>query len=244
MKQRQLLKTLFSLVVLLLCAVTLHAQEPYAVLSDDNTVLTFYYDTQKAERGGMSVGPFKKNTVSWYGQHSTITTVVFDPSFANCTSLTSTACWFYGCSMLTTITGIENLKTDNLTDMNRMFYKCSGLTSLDVGDFKTDNVTDMSLMFYDCSGLTSLDVSGFRTDNVKDMGWMFSGCSGLSSLDLSNFKTDNVTNMTAMFQKCSGLTSLDVSGFRTDNVKDMGWMFSGCSGLSSLDLSNFKTDNV
>ena len=32
---------------------------PYAVLSDDNTVLTFYYDSQMEERGGMSVGPFE-----------------------------------------------------------------------------------------------------------------------------------------------------------------------------------------
>ena len=29
--------------------------EPYAVLSDNNTVLTFYYDDQKEARGGMSV---------------------------------------------------------------------------------------------------------------------------------------------------------------------------------------------
>ena len=29
--------------------------EPYAVLSDNNTVLTFYYGNQKEARGGMSV---------------------------------------------------------------------------------------------------------------------------------------------------------------------------------------------
>lgn len=42
---------------MLFCASALHAQEPYAVQSDDNTILTFCHDTQKAERGGMSVGP-------------------------------------------------------------------------------------------------------------------------------------------------------------------------------------------
>ena len=136
---------LFSLTALLLCATTLQAQEPYAALSDDNTVLTFYYDTQKAERGGMSVGPFGyvdwpifAPTTSWYDQRSTITTVVFDVSFADCTALTSTAYWFYGCSKLTTITDIENLKTDNVTDVRYMFYGCSGLTNLDLSGFKTD----------------------------------------------------------------------------------------------------------
>ena len=241
---------LCSLTALLLCATTLQAQEPYAALSDDNTVLTFYYDTQKAERGGMSVGPFVYDdityepTTSWYGQCSTITTVVFDASFSDCTSLTSTAYWFYECSKLTTITGIENLKTDNVTSMVSMFIGCSGLTSLDVSGFKTDNVTNMSEMFYGCSGLTSLDVSGFKTDNVTDMSWMFYYCSGLTSLDLSGFKTDNVTDMNWMFSGCSSLTSLDVSSFKTDNVTDMNYMFGGCSGLTSLDVSGFKTDNV
>ena len=32
--------------------------EPYAVLSDNNTKLTFFYDDQKDARGGMGVGPF------------------------------------------------------------------------------------------------------------------------------------------------------------------------------------------
>ena len=106
---------LFSLTALMLCTTTLQAQESYAALSDDNTVLTFYYDTQKAERNGMNIGPFEYDyninapTTSWYDQCSAITTVVFDASFADCATLTSTACWFFYCSNLTTITGIENL---------------------------------------------------------------------------------------------------------------------------------------
>ena len=226
--------------------------EPYAVLSDDNTVLTFYYDGNKASRNGMDVGSFywveaNGNWVinsGWYDCRESITTVVFDGSFANCTSLTSTAYWFIDCNNLTTITGIENLKTDNVTSMQCMFQICSSLTSLDVSGFKTDNVTDMSNMFGGCSGLTSLDVSGFKTDNVTDMGQMFYGCSSLTSLDVSAFKTDNVTNMYGLFYDCSGLTSLDVSGFKTDNVTNMYGLFYDCSGLTSLDVSGFKTDNV
>ena len=73
--------------------------EPYAVLSDNNTKLTFFYDTDKDARGGMGVGPFEDLgssgvSTEWYGNKSTITTVVFDTSFANCTTLTSTAYWF------------------------------------------------------------------------------------------------------------------------------------------------------
>ena len=32
--------------------------EPYAVLSDNDTKLTFFYDELKDARGGMGVGPF------------------------------------------------------------------------------------------------------------------------------------------------------------------------------------------
>ena len=58
--------------------------EPYAVLSENNTILTFYYDKQKTARGGIDI-----NTRSWdiengetppYGG---ITKAVFDASFAN-----------------------------------------------------------------------------------------------------------------------------------------------------------------
>ena len=232
--------------------------EPYAVLTDNDDevttedgtttkgkTLTFYYDRKKADNNGMSVGPFSYSEAqSWCNARNSITKVEFDASFANCTSITSTAYWFYDCTNLTDITGVENLKTDNVTDMNRMFYGCSGLTSLDVSNFKTDNVTDMYCMFYGCSSLVSLDVSNFSTENVTNMGNMFRGCSGLSSLDLSNFNTANVTDMGQMFSSCSGLKILDVSNFNTANVTNMNAMFYSCSGLTSLDVGNFNTENV
>ena len=222
-----------------------NAPRPYAVLSDNNTVLTFYYDEHKVERNGMDIGPFNdSDKQSWYNQRESITTAVFDESFANCTSLTSTFLWFYGCRNMVSISGIQYLKTDNVTDMSRMFDSCSSLTSLDVSGFNTENVTHMYDMFYMCSSLTSIDVSHFNTSNVKRMGWMFNGCKNLTSLDVSNFKTDNVTDMNSMFLGCSGLTSLDLSVFNTANVMNMSWMFSGCSKLTDIDISSFNTANV
>ena len=147
------------------------AQEPYAVLSEDNTTLTFYYDDNKDAKGGMDVGPFKYGYISsgansgtygvnsgWYEQRENITTVVFDDTFANCLSITSTAYWFYECQNLTTISGIEKLNTDNVTDMSNMFNNCPDLTSLDVSNFNTANVTDMRSMFNSCEKLTTIYV--------------------------------------------------------------------------------------
>ena len=240
-----IIKIVYLFALLLPISVSAQKVEPYAVLSDNNTVLTFYYDNQKEARGGMSVGPFlSEGEREWNGNSSKITTVVFEPSFAKCITLTSTAYWFYWCYNLTSIAGLENVKTGKVTNMLGMFSGCSSLTSLDVSGFKTDNVTSMDGMFRSCSSLTSLDVSGFKTDNVTSMNSMFYSCSSLTSLDVSGFKTDNVTSMNSMFLGCSSLTSLDVSGFKTDNVTDMGGMFYDCSSLTSLDVSSFKTDKV
>jgi len=213
--------------------------EAYAVLSADSLTVTFYYDTKKQARGGMDINSSYVDA-SPYGS---ATTAVIDASFADYYP-TSTAYWFMACSNLTSIDGMANLKTANVTDMYAMFSGCSGLTSLDVSSFNTANVTNMTWMFEGCSALASLDVSGFNTANVTYMGGMFIGCSGLTSLDVSGFNTANVTHIGAMFHGCSGLMSLDVSGFNTANVTNMSDMFDDCSSLTSLDVSHFNTANV
>ncbi len=218
--------------------------EAYAVLSSDSKTLTFYYDKDKEFRTGV-VDIDTGSGLGWESYSSTITSVVFDDSFANYTSLTSTASWFMGCTNLTSITGIANLKTDNVTNMYAMFYNCSSLASLDVSGFVTDNVTNMEKMFSACD-FTTLDISNFKTDKVTNMKEMFRECRSLATLtlDKNNFKTDNVTNMWLMFKDCESLTSLDVSGFNTANVTDMTLMFHGCKELTTLDVSGFNTAKV
>ena len=169
--------------------------------------------------------------------------VVFTPSFKQ-VKPTSCYSWFDSFSNLTTIQGIENLNTKEVTNMMFMFYGCKKLTSLDLSSFNTANVTNMNGMFNSCSSLTSLDLSSFKTAKVEEMSLMFGNCTGLTSLDLSSFNTDNVTGMGYMFGGCSGLTSLDLSSFNTANVTNMMNMFIGCKGLTSLDLSSFNTANV
>ena len=142
------------------------------------------------------------------------------------------------------IEGIENLNTENVTNMAYMFRGCRKLAELDVTHFNTANVTSMSNMFCDCSNLTSLDVTHFNTANVKNMSSMFHFCVKLTSLDVTNFNTANVTSMENMFGYCTGLTSLDVTNFNTANVTNMGSLFNNCKKLTSLDVTHFNTENV
>ena len=173
----------------------------------------------------------------------TIVHIVFDKSFSTYTP-TSLYGFFRNLKKLETITGLEYLNTEKVTDMSYMFCNCSSLTSLDVTHFNTANVTDMRFMFYCCTSLTSLDVTHFNTANVTNMGYMFYICASLTSLDVTHFNTAKVTDMRDMFYSCSSLTSLDVTNFNTANVANMSYMFSGCSSLTSLDVTNFNTVNV
>ena len=175
--------------------------------------------------------------------NGTIVHIVFDKSFSTYTP-TSLYYFFANLKKLETITGLEYLNTEKVTNMSYMFFMCSSLTSLDVTHFNTAKVTDMSNMFWDCSSLTSLDVTHFNTANVTNMSLMFYSCSSLTSLYLTNFNTANVTNMCSMFSSCSSLTSLDVTHFNTAKVTDMSNMFSRCSSLTSLDVTYFNTAKV
>ena len=213
----------------------------YAEFDESTGTLTFKCGLSKPE-GAYDLNEGDSGP-AWSNQSAKINKVVFDASFANARP-TSCNMWFYNCNNLTKIEGIENLNTVNVTDMNCMFWGCSGLTSLDLSKFDTQKVTDMGFMFSGCSKLTSLDLSKFDTQNVTNMVYMFSGCSKLTLLILSKFNTQNVTSMSHMFSRCAGLNSLDLSKFDTQNVTDMEGMFNGCSGLTSLDLSKFDTQKV
>ena len=142
----------------------------------------------------------------WNTHNSKISKVVFEASFANARP-TSCYAWFQNFIKLKQIEGIENLNTENVTNMSDMFYSCSGLISLDVTHFNTANVTSMSYMFYGCSGLISLDVTNFNTANVTDMSYMFYGCNKLKEIYVSDkFVTDDVISSEYMFMACSSLS--------------------------------------
>ena len=213
-----------------------------------NTTLTFkkVIDANISDIGNNCVIVEKYNNVGEICKalgNVTIKNIVFEESFKTYAP-TSLKEFFYNCTSLETISGLEYLNTANITDMSSMFYGCSNLTSLNLTKFDTKNVSSMYFMFYGCSNLTSLNLTNFNTKNVKNMNGMFGDCTHLTSLDITNFNTAKVTNMGNMFLGCSNLTSLDLTNFNTAKVTDMHGMFKGCSALTSLDLTNFNTAEV
>ena len=219
----------------------------------DGSTLTFYCisgsDTQGGEIitewGTLIQSPKKEIDPNWVSDKNkaNITTVVFAPSFA---SARPTSCfnWFKGFTKLTEIQGIENLNSENVTNMNSMFYECTSLKKLDVSGLNTGEVTNMGYMFYGCSNLNSIDVSSFNTSKVEIMDGMFAHCYSVRSINVTNLNTSNVISMIGMFGACFYLEELNLLDFDTEKVKDMSNMFFNCTYLTTLDLSNFNTSTV
>ena len=231
-----------ALFISLLMPTVAKAQEAYAV--EDGTTLTFHYDGQRANRTGTVYGINDKkvddNTLPAWASNYSIETVTFDASFKDYLP-TSTASWFYKIVYLGAIENIENLNTQNVTDMSSMFQGCTYLKSLDLSGFNTANVTNMSSMFQECSYLNTLNLSGLNTTKVTNMSSMFQGCFSLKSLDLSSFNTANVTDMSNMFNGCSALTTIYCNDTWTCDVSTD--MFKGCTSLKgAVPYNENKTD--
>ena len=200
---------------------------PYVKWDASTKVLTF----KVANYTEGTQGEWKLNEgdtyPGWSGLEVTnyCTNVVFTPSFKQAKP-TSCYCWFKDFNSLSTIEGIENLNTEEVKNMYRMFGDCKGLTSLDLSSFNTAAVTNMESMFYNCSGLTSLDLSSFNTAEVTDMFCMFGGCSGLKTIYVSDaFTTNKVGFDSGIFTGCVGLKGATAyksykTGIEMANYKD------------------------
>jgi surface protein len=273
-----ILTAAFTLALLLLPGEAKADNEAWAEYDSLNAKLTFKYG-ERPVKPADGVVAYSLNTPSddsdsdsypaWSEHSEDITTVEFDPTFADARP-TTCEYWFELMEGLAEVRGIENLNTENVTSMKGMFADCIALTSLDLSGLNTSkvttmqdmfnccislktlnlsgldtgNVTDMRNIFSYCTSLKTLLLDGFDTSNVEFMDYMFSDCESLETLDVSSFNTANATRMINMFDNCTSLTSLDVTHFDTSNVEDMELMFSSCESLTTLDLSNFNTANV
>ena len=194
------------LFAILFLPITVRAQvmEAYAVMDTDAKTFSFYYDSNKDSYDENTVYTLP-NSITGYPEwclkydRKKITTVIFDNSMKNCYP-TSTRLWFDGFEKLTTIEGIKNLNTDNVTNMGGMFSGCKVLTSLDVSGFRTQNVTYMDYMFDGCELLKTIDVSHFDTKSVTNMSDMFHNCESLTTIYCNDIWTCEMS--ICMFQDC------------------------------------------
>ena len=142
------------------------------------------------------------------------------------------------------ITGLENLDTSNVTNMDGMFSDCSSIEKLDLSALNTEKVTNMSNMFRGCKSLKELKLSSLETANVTHMPYMFADCRSIKELYLDSFKTQNVRDTQYMFSNCEELTTIYVGDdWLFLSVESSTMMFRNCyllEGKIAYDAA--KTD--
>ena len=226
------------------------SSEAYAVLmsgENNDITATLYYDENRNSHteGFATVGMDElMQSQAWSMNRENITTVTIDSSFANYRP-TSTSFWFAYCRSLTSIVGLQYLRTDETTNMSFMFNECSSLTSLDLSSLNTENVTNISGMLGGCRSLTSVDLSGFNTRQVTNMNSLFEQSAALTTINLSSFNTSQVTDMSYMFNECSALTTIYVgSDWSTEAVTNGTDMFNKCTNLVGGAGTTFSADHI
>ena len=54
-----------------------------------------------------------------------------------------------------------------------MLSGCSSLKKLNLSNFYTNNIKNMNYVFYKCSSLKELNLNNFNTNNVTEMSYIF-----------------------------------------------------------------------
>ena len=176
-----------------------------------NGVLTFYYSYYKQSGDyGLNTGA---NNPGWLENKSQITKAVFDKSFKDQSPWTCRR-WFYKAYYLTSIEGIENLDVSGTRNITSMFENCKKLKVLDLSNFNTPNLNIMNRVFYGCSGLTTI----YASDNFKigkEGTEVFTECDKLKGeIEYNKSKTDMTyaNYKTGYFTKIVGKNGNDIVG--------------------------------
>ena len=167
------------------------------------------------------VEPTTNYTFKSQGYHSVYVTM-------NITNLSSLNYMFIDLKKLISISFTKNFDTQNIREMELMFYNNHKIKTIDISYFNLERIQSMRTMFYGCTSLTLLKLPNCKTPHLEDMGNMFYGCSNLTSIDLSNFYVESVTDLVAAFYNCYSLTHVNLSNFYTYRVTDMRFLFYNC----------------
>lgn len=106
---------------------------------------------------------------------------------------------------LTTLKGMVNVSTRDVSNMSFMFNGCRKLEVIDLSSFNTSQVLNMSNIFANCQTLRTLDLTSFDTSRVQNFDSMFLGCLQLEHLELQDFDMRNAVSQVDMFEGCVAL---------------------------------------
>ena len=132
----------------------------------------------------------------------------------------SIAGMFEGLKKMTSISFSEKFDFQGITKMDRMFYNCQNLKSVDISNIKSENVKNMNYMFYQCLELNSVDISDLEASKVTSTNSMFENCVSLNSIDISSLKNPEITG-TDMFAGISSSGTIKVNSAIIEKINSL-----------------------
>ena len=184
-------KSFLFLALGLLMAISANAAEKkvYSYYNTSTKTLTFVYDDQYGSRSNVEYYTGSADR-RFSGYETEVTSIVVDQSLETLHRASWARLFYaggsgtteYHLSKVTSITGLQYIKTNLATDLTGMF---NGLESIE-----------------------SIDISTFNTANVKSASWLFGSCKKLKTINLGDMKIDALTNTTYMFGYCYALEKI------------------------------------
>ncbi|MBR6642008.1 MAG: BspA family leucine-rich repeat surface protein, partial [Clostridia bacterium] len=143
---------------------------------------------------------------------------------------------FVACKGLTKIPALDY---SNLTDCERMFADCNGISDTsNAVNFK--KITNTSNMFASCTKIKTIDLSSWDITNLTNCQNMFYCCNAMTTVNLNNWVKTSTINCSQMFYTCRSLTTI-IANNTEIHTKDANSMFYACENLVNLDLSWLHT---
>ena len=182
------------------------------------------------------------------GWNANITKIDFAGNFDTSETTTMDAL-FYGCTNLTTVLGIEQLSTQNVTNISRLFTNCSSIDNVDLSAWNTSNVKNISRLFQGCTSLSNVRLNWDETNtrNFTDISYAFYQCEGLTSLadtGIESWVLPNATEGSAVFYNCINLQSANLECWNPTKIVNLPWLFYGCENLQKFSLDGWSVPSL
>ncbi len=148
---------------------------------------------------------------------------------------------FEGCEEVNLSTVVDIFNTNNTFDLEKMFYGCSGLTTINnIENWNMTNVTGTTYMFSNTS-FTAGSLIGWDTSNITNMRDMFAG-NPVFNADIETWVVSGVTNMRAMFSDANNFNQ-DITSWDVSNVTSMVDMFKNAYNFNK-DIRTWDVSSV
>lgn len=147
-------------------------------------------------------------------------------------------------SFFAAFTGSNIFKSDivvtkSATNLNKMFFGCENLISVNTDRWDISNVTDISGMFANCYSLESFTFSPPDTKKILDAYDMFYDCRSLISVNITFSPDSRIRNIENMFRDCVNLEDCNIR-FASDNEQYMYGFFDRCYSLFQVNFGSIK----